>query len=119
VIDVPVGVKELSILRSHFATSSDHGGRRYRPYVFTEHGAIMAANVLNSPRAIAMSVLVVRAFVRLRQMALSVATLARKVNELEKKYDKQFHVVFEAIRQLMERPDPPAARSDLTRNKTP
>ncbi len=78
-----------------------------RPYAFTEHGAIMAANVLNSSRAITMSVEVVRAFVRLRNMTLSVEELARKVNSLEKKYDSQFKIIFDAVRQLMTPPEPP------------
>jgi hypothetical protein len=76
------------------------------PYVFTEHGAIMAATVLNSPEAIKMSIAVVTAFVNLRRMALSVESLARKVNELEGKYDKQFKVVFDAVRRLMSSPSP-------------
>lgn len=96
---------EFENLMSQFATSrSGHGGRRKLPLVFTEHGAIMAANVLSSKRAIAASVQVVRAFVRLRQILASNADLARKLNELEKKYDHQFKVVFDAIRQLMTPP---------------
>src|SRR5436189_145797 len=67
------------ILRSQIATSRSHGGRRYLPYAFTEHGAIMAANVLNSERAVRASVEVVRAFVRLRQMLASNAEMARKL----------------------------------------
>ncbi len=99
--------QEWKALRSQFATSKGRGGRRYLPYAFTEHGAIMAANVLNSTQAIQMSVAVVRAFVRLRRMALSVEGLARKVAELEKKYDASFRVVFDAVRQLMNPPQPP------------
>lgn len=76
------------------------------PYAFTEHGAIMAASVLNTPRAVEMSVFVVRAFVRLRQILASHAGLARKLAELEKKYDAQFKVVFDAIRELMTPPEP-------------
>ena len=93
-------------LRSQIATSRSHGGRRYLPYAFTEHGAIMAANILNSERAVQASVAVVRAFVRLRQMIASNTELARKLAELEKKYDAQFKVVFDAIRQLMTPPEP-------------
>jgi hypothetical protein len=93
---------EFESLRSHFATSSlKHGGRRYIPYVFTEHGALMAASVLNTPRAVEVSIYVVRTFVKLREMIASHKDLARKLNELEKKYDGQFQIVFEAIRQLM------------------
>jgi hypothetical protein len=82
-----------------------------RPRAFTEHGALMAATVLNSPTAIRMSVELINAFVRLRQMALSVEELSRKLNSLEKKYDGQFKIVFDALRQLMTPPpDPPKRR---------
>jgi len=106
-----LSARETKNLRCQSGTSSGHGGRRYSPLAFTEHGVIMAANVLNSKRAIEASVLVVRAFVRLRQMLATHADLARKLDELEKKYDEQFAVVFEAIRELMEPPeDPPKGR---------
>jgi hypothetical protein len=75
------------------------------PYAFTEHGAIMAASVLNSQKAIDISIFVVRAFVKLRQLLLTHTDLARKLNALEKKYDSQFKMVFEAIRQLMVPPN--------------
>ncbi len=74
------------------------------PRVFTEHGALMAANVLKSERAVEMSVHVVRAFVRVRLLLASNAELERKLNALERKYDAQFKVVFDAIRALMEPP---------------
>lgn len=74
------------------------------PYVFTEHGAIMLASVLNSPIAVQSSVLVVRAFVKLREMMTTHKDLARKLVDMEKKYDSQFKVVFDAIRQLMAPP---------------
>jgi ORF6N domain len=77
------------------------------PFAFTEHGAIMAANVLSTPRAVAVSVMVVRAFVRLRQVLATHVELARKLEELEKRYDAQFRQVFTAIRALMEPPEPP------------
>ena len=77
------------------------------PYVFTEHGALMLANVLNSERAAQTSVQVVRAFVRLRQLLASNAELARKLEALERKYDAQFKVVFDAIRRLMSPPAKP------------
>jgi hypothetical protein len=93
--------EESKNLRSQFATSSSWGGRRYNPLVFTEHGALMLASVLNSQRAVEVSVFVVRAFVKLREMLASHQDLARRLNELEKKYDAQFRVVFDAIRQLM------------------
>jgi len=76
-----------------------------RPFAFTEHGVMMAANVLSSPRAVTVSVMVVRAFVRLRQVLATHVELARKLEELEKRYDGQFHQVFVAIRALMEPPE--------------
>jgi phage regulator Rha-like protein len=99
--------QEANRLRSQFVTSNiGRGGRRYLPYAFTEHGALMLANVLNSERAAQTSVQVVRAFVRLRQMLSSNVELARKLAALENKYDAQFKVVFDAIRQLMSPPEP-------------
>ena len=96
---------EFEILMSQFATSSSAwGGRRKLPYVFTEHGAVMLASVLNSPVAIQASIQVVKAFVRLREMLVANKELAEKLSLLEKKYDKNFAVVFDAIRRLM---DPP------------
>ena len=102
---------EYEDLRSQFATSKKtRGGRRYLPFVFTEHGAIMAASVLNSERAVEMSLFVVRAFVRLREMLSSHRELANKVTELELKLDTHDHTIQEildAIRELMEPPDKP------------
>ena len=110
---------EIEALRSQFATSnSSRGGRRYRPYVFTEHGAVMLASVLKSEIAIQASVYVVRAFVRLREMLASNKDLARRLEELEKKYDKQFAVVFTAIRQLMEPPVKPKGRIGFNTRKS-
>ncbi len=101
-------LEEDEILKSQFATSrSGYGGRRVLPYAFTEHGAIMAAMVLNSPRAVEMSVQVVRAFVRLRQVLASHADLARKLAELERKlegHDEAIHNLFETIRRLLDSP---------------
>ena len=100
--------KEFTILRSQIVTSSlDWGGRRYPPLAFTEHGAVMLASVLNSPIAVQASIQVVRAFIRLRGMLVSHKELAKRLDELEAKYDKQFAAVFEAIRQLMSPPEPP------------
>ncbi len=95
--------QEFTNLRSQFVTSS-YGGRRYRPWVFTEHGAIMLASVLNSPVAIEASVRVVRAFVRLREMISANAELTRKFVDLEKRLDtndRQIAQLFAAIRQLL------------------
>lgn len=94
--------------RSQIVTGSQkHRDPRFPPYAFTEHGALMLANVLNSERAAQTSVMVVRAFVRLRQLLSSNAELARKLEALERKYDAQFKVVFDAIRQLMSPPAKP------------
>ena len=74
---------------------------KYRPYAFTEQGVAMLSSVLRSPWAVAVNVEIMRAFVRLRQMLACHADLARKLDALEKKYDAQFSVVFDAIQQLM------------------
>ena len=96
--------KETEFLRSQIATSNKEtrGGRRTLPHVFTEHGAIMLATVLNSRIAVQGSIQVVRAFVQLREMLSNHKDLARKLEELEKKYDKQFRIVFDSIRTLMQ-----------------
>jgi phage regulator Rha-like protein len=97
--------KEGQILRSQNAISRRaHGGRRYLPYAFTEHGAIMAATVLNSRRAIQMSVFVVRAFVRLREALATNQELAAKIDELESRmetHDTAIQDLIDAIRELM------------------
>ena len=96
--------------KTEVVTNCDHLARirfsPHRPFAFTEHGALMLANVLNSERAALTSVQVVRAFVRLRQMLASTAELSRQLAALEKKYDAQFKIVFDAIRQLMTPPEP-------------
>jgi hypothetical protein len=94
--------EEAAHLRSQTVISNpSRGGRRYAPYAFTEHGVTMLAAVLQSPRAVQVSIEVVRAFVRLRAMLAGNAELARKLTALEKRYDAQFKVVFDAIRELM------------------
>ena len=102
--------EQLRRSRSQFVTLKQGQNIKYLPNAFTEHGAIMAANVLNSSQAIRMSIAVVTAFVNLRRMALSVEALARKVNMLEGKYYKQFKVVFDAVRRLINPPEPPRKR---------
>jgi hypothetical protein len=93
---------ERESLRSQSVTSNvGRGGRRYLPFAFTEHGTLMLANILKSTTAIRSSIQVVRAFIRLRQMMISHNDLGRKLNELERKYDTQFKVVFDAIKQIM------------------
>jgi len=104
-------VAELENLRCQNGTSSFiHGGRRYLPYAFTEHGCLQAANILKSERAAAMSVYVIRAFVSLREWAVGYKELARKVAELEMQYDRQFSEIFAALRQLMSPPPPKELR---------
>jgi hypothetical protein len=104
--------EEFDILRSQTATSSAWGGRRYPPYAFTEQGVAMLSSVLRSPRAVEVNIEIMRTFVRLRRMIASHEELARKLAELESKYDQQFQVVFDAIRQLM-RPDAPQPRRGI------
>ena len=96
---------EFEILRSQTVTSSQWGGRRYPPYAFTEQGVAMLSSVLNSRRAIRVNIEIMRAFVWLRQMLTSHAELARRIDELERRYDGQFRVVFQVIRELMAPPD--------------
>jgi len=99
---------EAAGLRFHFETSkSGRGGRRYRPYAFTEQGVAMLSSVLRSLRAVQVNIAIMRTFVRLREMLLSHADLARKLAALENKYDAQFKVVFDAIRELMQPSTPP------------
>jgi len=108
----------ISSLRSQFVISKPgRGGRRYAPYAFTEHGAIMAANVLNSPRAVQVSVFIVRAFVRLRNLLTQHKELAAKLAELERKFekkldkhDREITALIEAIRQLLAPPPEPPRR---------
>jgi len=97
--------REFENLRFQFGTSR-WGGRRYRPYAFTEQGVAMLSSVLRSERAVLANVEIMRAFVRLRAMLSSHEELARKLAALEKRYDAQFKAVFDAIRQLMAPPEP-------------
>jgi hypothetical protein len=88
--------------RSQFVTSKgDRQGLRYPPMAFTEHGIVMLSSVLTSKRAIDVNIEITRAFVKLRKILASHADLARRLDELEKKYDKRFKAVFDAIRTLM------------------
>jgi hypothetical protein len=101
-----LSVEEHEILRYQFGTlRSGHGKhRKFLPYAFTEQGVAMLSSVLRSKRAVLVNVEIVRAFVRLRELLSSNADLARKLAVLEGKYDRQFRVVFDAIRQLMAPP---------------
>jgi hypothetical protein len=102
---------EHSALRSQSVISKGRGGRRYAPYAFTEHGVAMLSSVLNSPRAVAVNIEIVRTFVWLQQALASNTDLSRRLDNLERKYDGQFKIVFDAIRQLMvPLSDPPKPR---------
>jgi phage regulator Rha-like protein len=105
-------VAEATALRSQFVTLKTGRGqhRKYRLYAFTEQGVAMLSSVLHSERAIQVNIAIMRAFVQLREMIGSNKGLARRLNELEKKYDSQFRIVFEAIRELMAEPDPKVKR---------
>ena len=108
-----LSVREFRNLMSQFATSSLHGGRRKLPWVFSEHGAIMLASILNSPIAVAASVRVVRAFVRLREMIAANGQLSHRLTELERKMDTHDEAIvelFAAIRRLLEPPAPKEKR---------
>jgi hypothetical protein len=98
-------------------TSSWGGIRRANPYAFTEQGVAMLSCILRSKRAIKVNIEIMRTFVKLRVMITSNATLSRKVKTLKKKYDEQFRVVFEAIRQLMAPPEKKRARIGFKRGK--
>ncbi|HEV2493975.1 MAG TPA: ORF6N domain-containing protein [Terriglobia bacterium] len=112
--------KEFEALRFHFGTSSlrsqivtskgGRGGRRYNPLAFTEQGVAMLSSVLRSHRAVQVNIAIMRAFVKLREMLASHRDLARRLAEMEKKYDAQFRVVFDAIRELMKPPEKPRRR---------
>jgi DNA-binding PadR family transcriptional regulator len=94
--------QEFSDLKSHIVISSWGGLRRAKPYAFTENGVAMLSSVLNSKQAIQVNIQIMRTFTKLRALIASHKDLARKLDELEKKYDEQFQVVFQAIRQLIE-----------------
>jgi len=98
--------QEFAHLRRHFGTSSQWGGRRYPPYAFTEQGVAMLSSVLRSKRAVQVNVEIMRTFVQLRKMTADHKALARRLQQLERKYDKQFSVVFDALRELMQAPEP-------------
>jgi hypothetical protein len=99
-------VEEFDFLRSQSVTSKGRGGRRYLPYAFTEQGIAMLSTVLRSERAIQMNIAIIRAFVRFRDILASHKELAGKLEELEKKYDQRFQIVFDALRKLIAPPEP-------------
>lgn len=104
--------REAESLRSQVVTLNRGRGhhRKYRPFVFTEQGVAMLSGVLRSARAVRVNIGIMRAFVRLRQMLAANADLAKKLDELETRYDEQFDVVFQAVRELMTPPALPRKR---------
>ena len=96
--------EEFDNLRFHFGTSS-WGGQRYLPYPFTENGVAMLSSVLNSKRAIHVNIQIMRTFTKIREMLATHKELRQKIDKMEKKYDHQFKIVFDAIRQLMIPPE--------------
>lgn len=103
---IQLSKEEYDSLRRHFGTLKRGKHSKYLPYAFTEQGVAMLSSVLNSDRAVHVNIEIMRAFVKLRQMLASNAELSRKLSALEKKYDAQFKVVFDAIRELMKPPEP-------------
>lgn len=104
----PLSAAEADSLRSQTVTSNRaaRGGRRHLPLVFTEQGVAMLSSVLRSARAVKVNIGIMRTFVRLRQLLASHADLERRLAELERKYDRRFKAVFQAIRELMDQPEP-------------
>ena len=97
---------EYKNLRRHFGTLKRGEHSKYLPYAFTEHGILMLSSVLNSKRAIAVNIQIMRTFAQMRQMMLSYKDLKEKIEKMESKYDKQFHIVFQALKQMLEPPPP-------------
>ena len=111
--------EEYQALRSQIATLKPGRGkhRKYLPYLFTEQGIAMLSGILNSDRAIQVNIAVMRAFVKLREMIASNKDFAKRFDELEKKYDAQFKIVFDAIRQLMSPPEKKKRKIGFKRGK--
>jgi hypothetical protein len=101
-----IGTLKDDNLRYQIGTSS-YGGRRYLPYVFTEQGVAMLSSVLNSERAIQVNIQIMRIFTSLRKMLLTHKELKEKIEKMEKKYDKQFRIVFETIKLLLKEDEKP------------
>ncbi|MGH9771647.1 MAG: ORF6N domain-containing protein, partial [Candidatus Acidiferrales bacterium] len=107
--------REFANLKSQIVISSWGGARRAAPYAFTEQGVAMLSSVLRSKRAVLVNVQIMRTFVRLRRLLASHTDLQRRLDDLERKYDKHFKVVFDAIRELMEPPEKPSKRIGFNR----
>ena len=102
---------EAEALRSQFATSKKgRGGRRYKPYAFTEQGVAMLSSVLRSQRAVEVNIAIMRTFVKLRGILASNELLRRKIKSMERKYDEQFRVVFEVLEKMLAEPEKPKSQ---------
>ena len=104
---------EADSLRSQIATSRSHGGRRYRPYAFTEHGALQAANILNSANAVRMSVFVIRAFVKVREQLVTNAAILKRLAEIDKTllvHDSALRGLYQKLLPLLSPPPEPPRR---------
>jgi hypothetical protein len=111
--------KEAASLRCQFGISNGgRGGRRYRPYAFTEHGVAMLSSVLKSERAVQVNIAIMRAFVKLREMLASNRKLAGRLDKMERKYDAQFKVVFDVLLQLTAPPPQPRRKIGFQREST-
>lgn len=97
--------KEFENLRFQIVTSG-YGGRRYLPYVFTEQGVAMLSSVLNSRRAIEVNIQIIRTFVKLREMIISNKELRTRIEEMERRYDKRFKIIFDTLREFLKKEDP-------------
>jgi len=107
--------EEAELLRCQTGISKPgRGGRRYLPYAFSEHGVLMLSSVLKSERAIQVNIVIMRAFVKLREMLSTHKDLKGKIESMEKKYDEQFQIVFEAIKQLLTEEDKPKKKIGFT-----
>jgi hypothetical protein len=105
--------EEADSLRSQIATSRSHGGRRYRPYAFTEHGALQAANILNSANAVRMSVFVIRAFVKIREQLVTNAAILKRLAEIDKTllvHDSALRDLYQKLLPLLSPPPEPPRR---------
>ena len=108
--------REYKSLRFQIETSKQRGGTRYLPHVFTEHGVAMLSTVLRSKKAVDINISIIRAFVMLRQLSVSHKDLVKRIEQLEKKYDKKFENIHEALNYLLSPPNPPRKKIGYKRH---
>jgi phage regulator Rha-like protein len=102
--------QELKSLRSQIVILQENQHLKYKPYAFTEHGILMLSSVLNSERAVQVNIQIMRTFTKMREMLMNYQEVKQKIEDMEEKYDYQFKVVFEAIRQLLNPPEKPKGK---------